>query len=524
MGEIAINPIHNVHKKYRTMNLVNPYIFAPPVDLSTNTEIGGVAATINTPALLATRLGIDVSRITNFTIVGSDIKCRITGGYIIPTTPGFGNVTSLTYYRDTDALVTIIKNSAFYNTGLSEEVRFDNCTIIEGGALSKNFSTGFYLPKVTTVGDICFDNVSTANYYYLPLCTSLGSTNGNDFVFRNIKSGAIIYVNPSLATNNAGSQDGDLSAAITSGAVVRYVSNFTAPNPVTDLSAGTVYNTAIQLNFTPPSSTNAIDYYECYVNGVLKNTITASGQYIIGLTPNTFYNITLKAVDIFYNKSIVSNTVSQSTNGVNPAVPTTGLVSYYKLDETTGTTATDSFGANNGTNTSITLGTAGKLGNAYSFNGTTGYVSLGNPTAFQISTGAISVWVKTAGAGASYRGIVVKQLAYSIFAIDNIIGFYSWGSPAGNKVTTFNVSDNQWHHIVLNFGVGTNNTTLYIDGVMKLKTTNGVSAQTAAMTIGSGGGSSQLFSGLIDETSIYSRNLTSNEILLMYNSGTGITL
>jgi len=27
MGEIAINPIHNVHKKYRDMNLVNPYIF-----------------------------------------------------------------------------------------------------------------------------------------------------------------------------------------------------------------------------------------------------------------------------------------------------------------------------------------------------------------------------------------------------------------------------------------------------------------------------------------------------------------
>jgi len=34
MGEIAINPIHNVHKKYREMNLVNPYVFAastPPI-------------------------------------------------------------------------------------------------------------------------------------------------------------------------------------------------------------------------------------------------------------------------------------------------------------------------------------------------------------------------------------------------------------------------------------------------------------------------------------------------------------
>ena len=31
MGEIAINPIHNVHKKYRDMHLVNPYRFAPAI-------------------------------------------------------------------------------------------------------------------------------------------------------------------------------------------------------------------------------------------------------------------------------------------------------------------------------------------------------------------------------------------------------------------------------------------------------------------------------------------------------------
>lgn len=501
------------------MNLVNPYIFAPPVDLSTNTEIGGVAATINTPALLATRLGIDVSRITNFTIVGSDIKCRITGGYIIPTTPGFGNVTSLTYYRDTDALVTIIKNSAFYNTGLSEEVRFDNCTIIEGGALSKNFATGFYLPKVTTVGGICFDNVSTANYYYLPLCTSLGSTNGDDLVFRNIKSGAIIYVNPSLATNNAGSQDGDLSAAITSGAVVRYVSNFTAPNPVTDLSAGTVYNTAIQLNFTPPSSTNAIDYYECYVNGVLKNTITASGQYIIGLTPNTFYNITLKAVDIFYNKSIVSNTVSQSTNGVNPAVPTTGLVSYYKLDSN----SNDSFGSNNGTDTSVSY-VSGKIGNAGSYNGTNSKSNIGNPVNLQLSTGTISCWIKTSGAGGSYRSIFGKTLAYNMFLVDGVLMVYNWSSygTTGNKSTGINLNDGLWHHIVFVFESGTALNYLYIDGVLKLTFSWGVLNQTDNFCIGSSN-SIQYFNGLIDEGSVYNVKLSQSQIQLIYNSGAGLT-
>jgi len=47
-----------------------------------------------------------------------------------------------------------------------------------------------------------------------------------------------------------------------------------------------------------------------------------------------------------------------------------GLVSYYKLDETSGTTAVDSVGTKNGTiGGSITLGATGIIGTAYNFNG-----------------------------------------------------------------------------------------------------------------------------------------------------------
>jgi hypothetical protein len=74
-----------------------------------------------------------------------------------------------------------------------------------------------------------------------------------------------------------------------------------------------IYNTAIQLNFTPPNSTNAIEFYECYANGKFQNEILESGQAITGLAPNTNYNITVVAVDVFYNKSVVSNNVNVST-------------------------------------------------------------------------------------------------------------------------------------------------------------------------------------------------------------------
>lgn len=292
MGEIAINPIHNVHKKYRKVNLVNSYIFTPPVDLSTNTEIGGVASTISTPALLATKLGIDVSRITNFSIVGSDIKCKITGSYGIPASAFLSNV-NISYYEDVGGLVNYIGNESFKSNSLK----------------------WLFLPAVVSTGTDCFADGSgnQRDFVYIPLCTDLGGTSGDNNCFIYGLQTKKIYCHPSLATNNGGAPDGDIAYAISQGATVRYVTNFTAPNPVTTLAAGTIYNTAIQLNFTAPSSTNAIEYYELYKDGVFVKNITVSGGYLTGLTPSTSYNFTLIAVDIFLNKSVVSNSMSVST-------------------------------------------------------------------------------------------------------------------------------------------------------------------------------------------------------------------
>jgi hypothetical protein len=290
MGEIAIKPIHNVHKKYRQMNLVNPYIFAPPAPVY-NTEIGGVASTISTASALATKLGISVGAISNFTIVGSDVKCRITGSYAIPV-GAFEINNSITRFYDQDGLVTSLGNRSFNNyllTSLLKEV---------------------YLPNVTNVAQQVFVGIKNC-VIYLPNVTAMGVVGYND-VFASTQ-GSIIYTNTYLQTSESGGVDADLVYAISQGATVRYVTNFTAPNPVITLSVGTIYNTAIQLNFTPPISTNTIEYYELYSNGVFLKNITASGQYITGLTANTAYNITLIAVDMFYNKSVVSNILNVST-------------------------------------------------------------------------------------------------------------------------------------------------------------------------------------------------------------------
>jgi len=493
------------------------------VSTGTNTEIGGVAATISTPALLATKLGISVGNISNFSIVGSDIKCKITGGYGIPAS-AFQLNTAITYFYDYDNLVNAINADAFD--------RASNLSVlITKGVLSTGSNSPFKgtklslidFPTATSIiGNDCFSDASpnfgNIKQINIRSVTTLGTSSSDNFIFRGMTGNPIIYANTFLQTNNAGAPDGDLTYAFSQGATVRYVTNDTAPNPVTDLSAGTIYNTAIQLNFTPPSSTNAIEYYECWANGARKNNITSNGQYIAGLSASTNYDVSIYAVDIFFNKSLVSNVLNVSTNTTS-AVPTTGLVSYYKLDSN----SNDVYGSNNGTDTSISY-VSGKINNSGSYNGTNSKSVFGNASSLQISTGTISCWIKSASPGASYRFVFGKVTAYGMFLFNGVFGVYSWAGSSGFKSTGINLADGNWHHIAFVFESGTSNNYLYVDGVLKLTTSMTVSGQSVQLTMGDSPGDNQFFNGLIDEANVYNVKLTQSQIQLIYNNGTGTTL
>jgi hypothetical protein len=315
-----------------------------------------------------------------------------------------------------------------------------------------------------------------------------------------------------------------------------------APSPVTTLTSGTIYNTAVQLNFTAPSSTNAIDYYEVYVDGVYKNKITASGQYITGLTANTSYNITVIAVDIFYNKSVVSNSVSVSTNTTS-AVPTTGLVSYYKLDSN----SNDSYGTNNGTDTAVSY-VSGKVGNAASFNGSTSYTSIADNNNLSFTNGtndlpfSVSFWFKMTSLTVGF--FVSKSSSGFATNVGEWNVYYNSGNMVvlfSNKTTGYLANNfaftpviGTWYHAVMTYSGNSLNSgiKLYVDSISKpfVSINSGVytSMQNTSsnMIFGqekAGGGSFKL-NGELDEISIYNVAITQTEIDLLYNSGTGITL
>ena len=112
-----------------------------------------------------------------------------------------------------------------------------------------------------------------------------------------------------------------------------------------------------------------------------------------GLAAGTYY-YKLTAEDAAGNLSAASN---QATATVT-APPVTGLVAAYGLDAGTGTTITDQSGTgNNGTLTNTTWAgaSAGKYGNALTFNGTNATVTIPDSDSLDLTTGmTLEAWVR----------------------------------------------------------------------------------------------------------------------------------
>jgi len=136
-----------------------------------NTYIGGVSATIGTASSLATKLGISVGNISNFSIVGSDIKCLITGSYGIPLN-AFNANTAITYYKDNDGLVTSLGSSSFASCTNLAEIKFVNLVTVSTLVFrfcSNLITLNNSFLNTTTIGNVCFDGCSKITALNFPM-------------------------------------------------------------------------------------------------------------------------------------------------------------------------------------------------------------------------------------------------------------------------------------------------------------------------------------------------------------------
>ncbi len=188
---------------------------------------------------------------------------------------------------------------------------------------------------------------------------------------------------------------------------------------------------------------------------------------------------------------------------------TSGIIAYYKLDETSGTTAVDSISAANGTYTGgYTLNKSSAypltLGKAVQLDGSTGYIAC--PT--QSISGSISIECWIYYDTLPINGMIVEKepinTQWELFFESGILNWRGGSTTA--LVLATSPSIHSWHHLV----VTQNGTTakIYVDGV--LLTTGTVTA------IGNGSGlinigrynSGYYLNAIIDEVAIYNVELS----------------
>jgi len=262
------------------------------------------------------------------------------------------------------------------------------------------------------------------------------------------------------------------------------------------------------------------------VNALSYNYRTAVLTADTPITTGSTKAYTISSADAATNAVVATGynvTIETYSSVINA---TTGIVSYWRLGESSGTTATDGPGTNNGTYTGgYTLSVAGALAGdsdkAVTFNGTTGYVAVGNPASLQVGTGTVEAWIYTASAGTSWRNIIMKANAYNVALKADILETWDEGAQK-DRLTAYDPTDSVWHLVTVTFQSGVaNGTKIYADGVLLLTTIMTVKDQTKNLNIGSLLGTGEFFTGTIDEAAVYNTVLSGATVLDHYVSGNG---
>jgi hypothetical protein len=226
------------------------------------------------------------------------------------------------------------------------------------------------------------------------------------------------------------------------------------------------------------------------------------------------------------------------------------LVSLWELNETTGTTATDAHGSNDGTYTNsptLAQSTVTNLGTSVLFNGTNQYVDCGTDTSLDFGTGdfTLACWFKTSGQittetvlcgnGAAFAGgkgyyfVTNASNGVIYFNIDDNIINFDDDITEVSVYSNSELDDSQWHFVV---GVKDgNNLRLYIDGVEQTNSPQDVTGfgsldSAHPFLIGALYREDTdvvdlEFPGYIDQPQAIGKALTQSEIDYMYDDGNG---
>ena len=258
--------------------------------------------------------------------------------------------------------------------------------------------------------------------------------------------------------------------------------------------------------------------------GLIQWTPTSTGSF----------NVSVKAANGVSPDATQSYTLTVQGNQTGGCSP--NLISYWKLDETSGNIFADYVGTNNASTTNRPTSITGRVNSGQQFNGTSNY--LGAPRIasydFGVNTSfTFEAWIKHVSGSYLGEEIIVERkapnsnLAVNLkFAGTRTISF-SARNLAGEVFTATGTTvlyDNNWHHVVGVRDAVTNQLKVYVDGILERTVsavyTGGFASATEGISIGwRNSTEDKFFNGSLDEVAIYNSALDASSITQHYNNG-----
>nr|WP_281404277.1 LamG-like jellyroll fold domain-containing protein [Streptomyces roseirectus] len=264
------------------------------------------------------------------------------------------------------------------------------------------------------------------------------------------------------------------------------------------------------------------------------------GHFSGALDEVAFYPKALTAAEIGAHYRSRTGMVTGDGPHYRGAVTVDAPAGYWRLDESTGTTAHSQVAVldGDGTYTNATLGADGAFGTgdntAVTFKGN-GYAEIPGSILRGSTDLAVELWFKTTKAGvligdqsAPMGATVTGTYAPLLYVgTDGKLNgkFFSSGLGTAKVASADSVTDDQWHHAVVT-ATGTAQT-LYLDGVQAATLTGAVNHQSNTRTyIGAGfaknwpaaPADASYFTGQIDEVAVYQHGLSADQVAEHYRS------
>jgi hypothetical protein len=441
-----------------------------------------------------------------------------------------GTISGIRFYKGTNNTGTHV-GSLWSNTGtLLASATFTSESA--SGWQTVTFSTPVSISANTTYVASYHTNVGhysdTANFWRTttsngPLHGLAGGLDGPNGVYAYSVSSTF----PNQATNNPINYWVDLLFNPT-GTLVPTVINQTPAPGATNVAP----TTTVQATFNESVIASTISFTLKNASGT---TVASSVSYndathVATLTPSTSlaglttYTATVSGATDANGKVMTPVSWSFTTAAVVSTTP----IAAYAFNEGSGTTVTDLSGnGHTGTIANATWTTAGKYGNALSFNGTNAWVTINDANDLDLTTGmTLEAWVRPTATPSFWAAAIAKEqpndpannVAYALYTADgasnppSIHGLFGSGAGADKfAVGTSVLTLNTWTHLA-----GTYDGTalrLYVNGtlVATFAQTGSMTATTGPLRIGGDFGN-EFFTGLIDEVRVYNRALSQTEI------------